>query len=62
MQQRLLPTVGPTARIVALGLLAAVFLAVSLALALLVTRPAPDPPDPKPPIEFGPSAHHPTPY
>jgi hypothetical protein len=58
MQQQLLPTVGPTARRIALSLLVAVFLVVALALALLATRPAPDPPDPKPPMQFGPSAGH----
>jgi hypothetical protein len=47
---------------IALSLLVTVFLAVTLAVALLATRPAPDPPDPKPPMQFGPSAHHPTPY
>ncbi|HSO52745.1 MAG TPA: hypothetical protein VL330_08355 [Actinomycetes bacterium] len=61
MQQRLL-TVGPTARIIALSLLVTAILAVTLAQVLLATRPAPDPPDPKPPIQFGSSAHHPTPY
>ncbi len=45
-QQRLLPTVGPTARMVALSLLVAVFLAMTLVLAQLATRPAPEPPDP----------------
>ena len=62
MQQRLLPTVGPTARIIALSLLVTAILAVTLAQALLAIRPAPAPPDPKPPMQFGPSAHHPTPY
>ena len=54
-QQRLLPTVGPTARRVALSLLVALFLAMTLVLAQLATRPAPAPPDPKPPMQFGPS-------
>jgi len=62
MQQPSVPAVGPPIRMIALSLLVTVFLAVTLAVALLATRPAPDPPDPKPPMQFGPSAHHPTPY
>jgi hypothetical protein len=62
MQQRSIPMTAPTTRIIALSLLVTVYLAVMLALPLLATRPAPDPPDPKPPMQFGPSAHHPTPY
>jgi hypothetical protein len=62
MQQRSIPVVAQTTRMIALSLLVAVVLAVTLVQALLAIRPAPDPPDPKPPMQFGPSAHHPTPY
>ena len=57
-QQRLLPTVGPTPWMIALSLLVALFLAMTLVLAQLATRPAPEPPDPGPPMQFGPSAGH----
>jgi hypothetical protein len=62
MQQRSIPMIAPTTWMIALSLLVAVVLVMTLVLAQLATRPAPDPPDPKPPIQFGPSAHHPTPY
>ena len=61
MQQRSIPVV-PTARMIALSLLVAVVLAMTLMVVQLTTRPAPDPPAPKPPLQFGSSAHHPTPY
>ena len=62
MQQRTIPVIGPSARMIALSLLVAVVLIMALGMAQLAARPAPDPPDPKPPMQFGPSAHHPTPY
>jgi hypothetical protein len=55
MQQRSIPVIGPTARMIALSLLVAVVLIMTLAVQL-AARPAPDPPDPKPPLQFGPSA------
>ena len=62
MQQPSVPAVGPTARTIALSLLVAVVLIMTLAVVQLAARPAPDPPDPKPPMRFGPSAAHPMPY
>jgi hypothetical protein len=56
MRQRSLPAPEPAAWMILLGLLAAVFLAVTLLLAQPPARPAPDPPDRPPPIQFGPSA------
>jgi hypothetical protein len=56
MQQRSLPEVGSTARMLILSLLVAVVLVMTLVAAQLATRPAPDPPDPKPPMQFGPAA------
>jgi hypothetical protein len=47
---------------IALSLLVTVVLVIVLMVAQLATRPAPGPSDPKPPMQFGPSAHHPTPY
>jgi hypothetical protein len=44
------------------GLVAALALVVTLVLAQLVTRPAPDPQPPRPPMQFGPSGGHPTAY
>jgi hypothetical protein len=59
MQQRSIPMIAPATRMIALSLLVAVVLIMTLVMQLAV-RPAP--PDPKPPMRFGPSAHHPTPY
>ena len=61
MQQRSIPVIGPTARMIAMSLLVAVVLIMTLAVQL-AARPAPDPPDPKPPMRFGPSTAHPMPY
>jgi hypothetical protein len=61
MQQRSIPVIAPT-RMIALSLLVAVALILALGVAQLAARPAPDPPDPKPPMRFGPSAAHPMPY
>jgi hypothetical protein len=61
MQQRSIPVIGPT-RMMALSLLVAVILIMALAVAQLAAGPAPDPPDSKPPMRFGPSAAHPMPY
>ena len=44
------------------GLVAALALVVTLVLAQLVTRPAPVPQPPRPPMQFGPSGGHPTAY
>jgi hypothetical protein len=60
MQQRSLPALGPAARMVALGLLVAVALIMTLVLAQLATRPAPTKPDPRPPMQLGPGAGHAT--
>jgi hypothetical protein len=62
MQQRSIPMIAPTTRMIALSLLVAVVLIMALAVAQLTTRPAPDLPAPKPPMHFGPSAAHPMPY
>jgi hypothetical protein len=61
MQQRLIHVIEPKARMIALSLLVAVVLIMTLVVQL-GARPAPDPPDPKPPLRFGPSAAHPMPY
>jgi hypothetical protein len=61
MQQRSIPVIAPTARMIALSLLVAVALVMTLAVQL-AARPAPDPPDPKPPLRFGNSATRPMPY
>jgi hypothetical protein len=55
MQQRTLPALGATTRTIALSLLVALVLIMTLVLAQLATRPAPDPLDPRPPMQFGPS-------
>jgi hypothetical protein len=62
MQQRLIHVIEPKARMIALSLLVTVVLVIALMVAQLGARPAPDPPDPKPPMRFGPSAAHPMPY
>ena len=61
MQQPSVPAVGPAARMIALSLLVALALIMTLVVQL-AARPAPDPPAPKPPMRFGPSAAHPMPY
>jgi hypothetical protein len=58
MQRRSLSVVGPAARTIALGLLVAVVLIMTLVLAQLAARPAPTRPDPRPPMQFGPSLGH----
>ena len=55
MQQRSIPVIESKARMIALSLLVAVVLIMTLAVQL-AARPAPDPPAPKPPLQFGPSA------
>ena len=55
MQQRSIPVIRPSARMIALSLLVTVVLIMALVVAQLAARPAPDPPDPKPPMQFGPS-------
>ena len=55
MQQRSIPIIAPTTRMIALSLLVAVVLIMTLVVQL-AARPAPDPPAPKPPLQFGPSA------
>ena len=62
MQQRSIPMIAPTTWMIALSLLVAVVLVMSLVVAQLATHPAPDPPGPKPPLQFGPSAGRPMPY
>jgi hypothetical protein len=62
MQQRSIPVIAPTTRMIALSLLVAVVLTMTLVVVQLAARPAPDPPAPKPPMRFGPSAAHPMPY
>ena len=62
MEQRSIPMIGPTTRTIALSLLVAVVVIMTLVLAQLATRPAPDPELPRPPMQFGPSAGHPMPY
>jgi hypothetical protein len=61
MQQRSIPVIAPTTRTIALSLLVAVVLIMTLVVQL-AARPAPDPPAPKPPMRFGPSTAHPMPY
>jgi hypothetical protein len=62
MQQRSIPMIAPTTRMIALSLLVAVVLIMTMVAVQLAARPAPDPPDPKPPMRFGPSTAHPMPY
>ena len=62
MQQRSIPVIAPTTRMIALSLLVAVVLIMTLVVVQLAARPAPDSPDSKPPVQFGPSAHHPMPF
>jgi hypothetical protein len=62
MQQRSIPVIAPTTRMIALSLLVAVVLIMTLVVVQLAARPAPNPPAPKPPMRFGPSAAHPMPY
>ena len=61
MQQRSIPVIAPTTRTIALSLLVAVVLIMTLVVQL-AARPAPDPPARKPPMRFGPSTAHPMPY
>ena len=62
MQQRSIPVIAPTTRTIALSLLVAVVLIMTLAAMQLAAQPAPDQPAPKPPMRFGPSTAHPMPY
>jgi hypothetical protein len=62
MQQRSIPVIAPTTLTIALSLLVAVVLIMTLVGMQLTARPAPDLPAPKPPMRFGPSAAHPMPY
>jgi hypothetical protein len=61
MQQRSIPVIAPTTWTIALSLLVAVVLIMTLVVQL-AARPAPDPPALKPPMRFGPSTAHPMPY
>ena len=62
MQQRSIPVIEPTTRMIALSLLVAVVMIMTLVAMQLAARPAPDQPAPKPPMRFGPSTAHPMPY
>ena len=53
MQQRSIPMIAATTRMIALSLLVTVVLVMTLVVPQLATRPAPDPPAPKPPLQFG---------
>src|SRR4029453_3474618 len=61
MQQRSIPMIAPT-RMMALSLLVTLVVIMTLVVVQLTARPAPDPPDSKPPMRFGPSTAHPMPY
>jgi hypothetical protein len=52
MLQRSIPVIAPTTRTIALSLLVAVVLIMTLVVQL-AARPAPGPPAPKPPLQFG---------
>ena len=62
MQQRSIPVIAPMTRTIALSLLVAVVLIMTLVVMQLTARPTLDPPAPKPPMRFGPSTAHPMPY
>jgi hypothetical protein len=62
MQQRTIPVIAPTTRMIALSLLVTLVVIMTLVVVQLTARPAPDPPDSRPPMRFGPSTAHPMPY